>query len=217
MKSILLAGATGLVGTAALELLLADGRVSRVIAPTRRPLPLHDKLLNPVATIAELSADADWLAVDGAVLAVGTTRAKTPSRAEYRAIDHDYPLTIATLARERGAESLALVSSAGANSRSRFTYTRTKGELEDAIDHLGYPSLTIARPGFLGGERSEHRAFEKTIGALLRVAGPALPAGARINPASAVAAMLVGAVLKGERGRRVIGSAEIARTAELGR
>ena len=79
----------------------------------------------------------------------------SPSDAEYRTIDHDYPLAIATLVRNAGAASFALTSSAGADARSRFAYTRLKGELEDAIEHLGFPSLTVARPGFLGGARSE--------------------------------------------------------------
>jgi uncharacterized protein YbjT (DUF2867 family) len=214
MTKLLLAGATGLVGMAALELLLADERVSRVIAPTRRPLPPHAKLLNPITTIADLPRDADWWAVDGAICAIGTTRAKTPSDAEYRAIDYDYPLAIATLVRAGGAESFALTSSMGANARSRFTYTRIKGELEEAIDRLGFPSLTIARPGFLGGPRHEHRLMEQTINTLLRIAAPILPPSARINPASRVALLLVEAALGGERGKRIIDSAEIALTAD---
>lgn len=214
MTTILLAGATGLVGGAALKLLLADGRVTRVVAPTRRTLPLHAKLLNPVTTIAELPHDADWWTVDAAICALGTTRAKTPSDAEYREIDHDYPLAIASRVRERGAGSFALTSSMGANARSRFVYTRTKGELEDAIGRLGFPSLTIARPGFLGGSRAEHRPMEQTINTLLRVAAPILPASARINLASAVATLLVAAALEGAKGIRIIGSAEIARASE---
>lgn len=214
MKTLLLAGATGLVGTEALNLLLADERVERVVAPTRRPLASHAKLLNPITTIAELPHDADWWAVDGAICAVGTTRTKTPSDAEYRAIDHDYPLAIATLARKAGATSFALTSSAGADARSRFTYTRLKGELEDAIQRLGFPSLTIARPGFLGGARSEHRSMEQAMNTILRIAAPILPASARISPASTVAALLVEAALDGRGGMRIIRSAEIAGTAE---
>ena len=138
----------------------------------------------------------------------------SPSDAEYRTIDHDYPLAIATLVRNAGAASFALTSSAGADARSRFAYTRLKGELEDAIEHLGFPSLTVARPGFLGGARSEHRSMEQAMNAILRIAAPVLPASARINPASSVAALLVEAALDGRGGKRIIRAAEIARTAE---
>lgn len=214
MTKLLLAGATGLVGSEALKLLLAHERVAQVVAPTRSALPPHAKLLNPITTIAALPRDADWWDVDGAISALGTTRAKTPSDPEYRAIDHDYPLAIATLVRERGATRFALTSSMGANARSRVAYTRTKGELEDAIDRLGFPSFTIARPGFIGGSRREHRSMEQAINAILRIAAPILPASARTNPASTIAALLVEAALDGAMGKRIIDAAEITRTAE---
>lgn len=211
MAKLLLAGATGLVGAAALKLLLADERVTRVVAPTRRALSPHAKLLNPIVDSTDIPYDADWWAADGAICALGTTRAKSRSAAAYRAIDHDYALAIATRIRRSGAARFALTSSMGADARSRFRYTRTKGELEDAIKRLGFRSLTILRPGFLGGEREEDRPVEQILGRLLRVAAPILPAGARISPASTVAALLVEGALRGSPGRHVIGSAEIAR------
>ncbi len=214
MAKILLAGATGLVGAAALKLLLADERVTQVVAPTRRPLPPHAELLNPIVNSTDLPHDADWWTTDGAICALGTTRAKTPSAEAYRAIDYDYALAIATQVRRGGAKCFALTSSMGADARSRFRYTRTKGELEDAIDRLGFPSLTIVRPGFIGGDRIEHRPLERIIGPLLRIAGPILPVSARISPASTIAALLVEAALHGKAGRRIINSAEIALTAE---
>jgi uncharacterized protein YbjT (DUF2867 family) len=214
MAKVLLAGATGLVGTAALTVLLADERVTQVVAPTRRPLAPHAKLLNPITTIEDLPHDADWWAVDGAICALGTTRAKTPSPAAYRAIDFDYALAIATLARTGGATRFALTSSTGANARSWFRYTRIKGELEEAIDRLGFPALTIVRPGFLGGARSDARPLEQFTGALLRIAAPILPAAARISPAATVAAVLAEAAVDAPPGRHVVSSAMIARAGE---
>lgn len=214
MTKLLLAGATGLVGKAALEMLLADERVTLVVAPTRRLLPPQAKLLNPITTIEDLTHDDAWWAVDGAICALGTTRAKTPSAAAYRAIDYDYALAVATLVRKGGATRFALTSSMGADAKSRFRYTRTKGELEDAIDRLGFPSLTIVRPGFLGGERSDSRPLERFVGGLLGVVAPILPASAQISPASTVAALLVEAALSGRPGRHVITSTDIACTTE---
>lgn len=210
---VLLAGATGLVGTAALALLLADRRVTRVVAPTRRPLRKNPKLLNPVMNSTNIRHDADWWAVDGAICALGTTRAKAGSAAAYRAIDYDYALAVATKVRDSGASRLAVVTSMGADARSWFLYTRTKGELEDAIIRLGYAALTIVRPGFLGGERGEHRPLEREFGALLRVAGPILPAVVRTSPAAVVARILVEAAVTGPPGQHVVNSAQIARAA----
>jgi uncharacterized protein YbjT (DUF2867 family) len=202
-----------MVGTAALALLLGDGRVTSVVAPTRRPLGTHPKLLNPIVDSGTLPHHAEWWTVDGAICALGTTRAKAKSAAAYRAIDHDYALAIATRVREGGAERFALVTSMGANARSWFLYTRTKGELEDVVERLDFPSLTIVRPGFLGGVRAEHRPLEGLLGKTLRIIAPILPAAARISPAATVAMLLVEGALRHRSGRRLIESAEIARAA----
>ena len=210
MTRLLLAGATGLIGSGVLKLLLGDERVTQVVAPTRRPLAPHPKLLNPIADSTTLPRDAAWWAVDGAICALGTTQAQAGSAAAFRAIDHDYALAIATQVRKGGADRFALTSSLGANARSRFLYLRTKGELEDAIRRLDFRSLTILRPGFLGGDRSEVRPMERIISTILRITAPILPASARISPASTVAALLVKSVIDGTDGTHVITSADIA-------
>lgn len=213
MTRILLAGATGLVGSHALQLLLADPRVTEVVAPTRRPLAPHARLLNPIVDSATLPRDAAWWAIDGAICALGTTRAQAGSAEAFRAIDHDYALAIAKQARSGGARRFALTSSLGANPRSRLLYPRTKGELEEAVRRLDFASLTVVRPGFLGGLRSEIRPMERIMATLLRAAAPILPASARISPASTVAEILVEAAIEGKPGQQIIDSADIAKAA----
>jgi len=217
MTTLLLAGATGLVGGGALAEALADARVSRLVAPTRRPLPPHPKLLNPIVDSASLPRDAAWWQVDGAICALGTTRALAGSAAAFRAIDLDFALAIATLVRAGGATRFALTSSLGADPRSRLLYPRTKGELEDAVRRLDFAALTIVRPGFLGGQRDELRVFERITGTILRVAAPLLPAGARISPAATVAALLVEAAIGAGAGTHVVTSRDIALAARVGR
>ena len=75
-------------------------------------------------------------------------------------MDHDYPLALAKLAHAQGARHFLLVSSAGADARSRVFYSRVKGEVENAVRRVGYAALTIARPSFLLGPRKELRAGE---------------------------------------------------------
>ncbi|ANI79076.1 NAD-dependent dehydratase [Sphingobium sp. EP60837] len=215
MTTLLLAGATGLVGTKALALSLADKRVTKVVAPTRRPLAPHPKLINPIVEANSLPLAADWWAVDGGLCAIGTTRAKTPSAAAYRAIDFDYPLAIARRLREGGATRFALTSSMGANARSPFRYSRIKGELEDAVAGLGFPSLTIVRPGFIGGERNEHRPVEHGLGSFLRIANPFLPSIARISPARTIASILVDAAIGSTIGSHCVTAADIAHLAPI--
>ena len=217
MTTLFIAGATGVVGGKALALALADGRVTRVVAPTRRPIVAqdaapHDKLEN--LRLDALMGDAGteaWRA-DGAISALGTTRAIAGSDAAFRAVDYDLVLAVARRLRAAGVQRFALVSSVGADARSRFLYTRTKGEVEEAILGLGFPSLTILRPGFLDGERAEYRPFERVTGALLRFAAPLLPLSARVSPVSRVAALAVEAAIEAAPGNHVIGSARIAAT-----
>ncbi|WP_022683468.1 NAD-dependent dehydratase [Sphingobium bisphenolivorans] len=212
MTRLLLAGATGLVGGEALALALRDERVTHVVAPTRRPLAPHSKLLNPIVDPGNLPLDADWWTADGGLCAIGTTRAKTPSAAAYRAIDFDYALAIATRIREGGAPRFALTSSMGANAQSRFFYTRIKGELEEAVAQLDFPSLTIIRPGFIGGNRKESRPIEQFMNRFLRIADPLMPAVARISPSSTISALLIDAAIAGTLGNHRINSAAIARS-----
>jgi uncharacterized protein YbjT (DUF2867 family) len=191
MTRLLIVGATGLVGGLVLEQALADARVSGVIALTRRPIAPHDKLENVVLDFAAMPADAAWWSVDGVVSALGTTRAKTSSPSAYRTIDYDYPLAVARHARAFGATRFALVSSLGADPRSRFAYTRLKGELESELEKVGFPSLTIVRPSMLVGHREKERPNEGTVTAIFRLLGPVLPRRWRISPASVVAACLL--------------------------
>jgi uncharacterized protein YbjT (DUF2867 family) len=210
MTTLFIAGATGLVGGQALGLALADARVTRVIAPTRRPLPPHPRLENPRLNVLMDEAGPDGWRADGAICALGTTRATAGSGSAFRAVDHDLVLAMARRLREAGVERFALVSSLGANPRSRFLYTRTKGEVEEAIVSLGFPSYTILRPGFLDGERAEYRPLERAAGAMLRLVGPLLPRAARVSPVSTVAALLIEAAIAGAPGVHIIGSAQLA-------
>jgi len=203
---ILIAGATGLVGRHVLRLALADRRVTAIVAPTRRALPVHPKLTNPVSKDSPYADAADWWAVDGVVCTVGTTRADAGSAAAFRAIDLDLQLRIARRTRAAGAERFALTSSMGADPRSRFLYLRTKGELEAALAGLGWPSLTIVRPGAILGTRDgkDARIGEQVGAAVLKLIGPLLPRAWRGNPAEAIARTLLEAAIAGPPGEHFI-------------
>ncbi len=204
MTRILTAGATGLVGRLVLEKTLADSRISRVIAPTRRPLAAHPKLDNPLVDFDQLPNEADWWRVDGVICALGTTRAKAGSDAAFRIVDYDYPLAVARLAHRHGATRFALNSSLGADAKSRLLYSRTKGEVEAAIKAIGFASLTIVRPGLIGGERDEFRLGERIAAVVLGALGPLLPRRYRISPADKIADALIEAAVAGPSGVNLI-------------
>ena len=94
-------------------------------------------------------------------ICLGTTIKTAGSKENFRKVDIDYCLSIARKAKESGAETLSLISSIGANSSSKNFYLRTKGELEESIQSLGFSTVNIFRPSFLVGERFEKRLAEK--------------------------------------------------------
>lgn len=204
---VMLLGATGLVGGHALSLLLADPRCSAVVAPSRRPLPeQHAQLHNPVLAFDALPDAPDWARVDAVICALGSTIAQAGSREAFHRIDHDYPLAFARLALAHGAQAFALNSAAGANPRSSIFYSRVKGELERDLRALGFPSLTLVRPGLIGGERQQVRRGERFALQVLGVLGPLLPRAWRINPAPVIARALVEAALAPQPGEHVVPS-----------
>ncbi|WP_372016674.1 Rossmann-fold NAD(P)-binding domain-containing protein [Pseudoxanthomonas sp. 10H] len=208
--SVLLAGATGLVGRQVLALLLADPRVARVVAPSRRPLDPHPRLMDVRVDYDALPEDAPWWKVDAVICTLGTTIRTAGSREAFRRVDHDYPLQVGALARRHGARAYALNSAKGADPHSRVFYSRVKGELEHDLGTLGFPSLTFVRPGLIGGERDEHRSGEAAATVVLRALAPVLPRGWRINPAALIASALVEAALRAVPGHHVVESAALA-------
>lgn len=175
--TVMVAGATGLVGQQALRQLLADPWVGEVRALVRRETtaaelaggdtaPGLDKLRVCVANFERLEARTDWFAVDWVFCGLGTTIRQAGSQAAFRQVDFDYPLQVAQLAKAQGARCFMLVSALGANARARVFYSRVKGELEDAVRAIGFDHLAIARPSLLAGERKEVRLGEK-IGLML--------------------------------------------------
>ncbi|MFT5933896.1 MAG: hypothetical protein ACI9M6_000943 [Hydrogenophaga sp.] len=210
MIRVMLVGATGLVGGEVLNLALADPKVQQVVAPTRRALPAHAKLLNPVVSFDALPADAEWWAVDAVVCALGTTIKKAGSQAAFYQVDHDHPLCVAELALRHGAKAYALNSALGADPDSRVFYSRTKGELERDLKALGYASLSLVRPGLIGGEREEARPAEQLGVPVSQWLRPLLPKRYRVVPAERIAFHLLQAALTARPGVQVLMSEDIA-------
>lgn len=98
----------------------------------------------------------------------------------------------------------------GANRNSPFFYSRVKGELEADLAMLDFPSLTLVRPGLIGGDRAERRAGEHVATLALKLLGPVLPKAWEINPATRIAEALLEAALGHRTGTRIIGLAEMS-------
>jgi uncharacterized protein YbjT (DUF2867 family) len=195
-RAVALAGATGLVGRAILEGLLADRSVTTVHALGRRqPGIAHPKLTSHVVEFAALAALPP---VDEIYLALGTTIKVAGSQAAFRAVDFDANLAVARAAVAAGARRAGLVSAMGADAKSRVFYNRVKGELEEALAQLPFDGLVIARPSLLTGEREAlgqpERPLEKVATVVSRLLGPLIPANYRPIAAADVARALLARV-----------------------
>ena len=168
MTTSIIAGSTGLIGGNIIKV-LSNKKLS-AIALTRRTIP------NLPSNITEMIIDFDTFEKNGSLpscnnvfICLGTTIKTAGSKENFRKVDIDYCLSIAKKAKESGAQTLSLVSSIGANSSSKNFYLRTKGELEEAIQDLGFLTVNIFRPSFLVGERSEKRMAEKVAIKLAKI------------------------------------------------
>lgn len=216
MPTVLLAGATGLVGRECLRLMLDDPSFSRIVVIARRaPVdPISSPRLDwRVVDFARLEAHRSLFAVDDVMCALGTTIKQAGSQARFREVDHDYPLAMARLGVAAGASQYLLVSALGADPASRIFYNRVKGETERDIRALPYPGVTIARPSLLVGDRAEFRLGERIAQRL----GFLMPGGLKPIRARTVAAALVASAKDRRPGQRVLNSAEMRERFEGGR
>ena len=200
----IIAGASGLIGSKLLEILLQEPFYDEVLILVRKELPIqHKKLVQLVIDFNELERHAAAITGHAVFCCLGTTKKKTPNLTDYRKIDHDYPLQLAQLAKQNGVKQYHLVSSLGANSKSSGFYLKIKGETENDIQKVGLKTLNIYQPSFLTGDRTEHRPVERFGSSLMKFIDPLLIGSLkkyRSIPAETVAKAMFNQSLKTEEG-----------------
>jgi uncharacterized protein YbjT (DUF2867 family) len=146
-RTLLLAGASGLVGGSVLDLALEDPLFTRVVSVGRRALDRTHPRLTQV-TVDFTSIDHAALPdVTDAIACLGTTIKKAGSQAAFRAVDHDAVLAFAKAAKTKGARRFQVVTALGADARSMVFYNRVKGEVEEALRAVGFEQRTAERIG----------------------------------------------------------------------
>jgi len=214
--TVVLAGASGLIGRALLDLLLARGRNDRIAVLARRPLaPARSDPRLSVRTGELAALAAEVRGVRDVYIALGTTIKVAGSEAAFRAVDFDLVVGVARAAHSAGAKRLAVVSALGANARSAIFYNRVKGEAEDALKTLGYESLVIAQPSLLIGDRTAlgqpTRSGELFAARFFAPVMSWIPAGVRPIEAATVAKAMIAALEQATPGTRMLSSAEMQR------
>jgi uncharacterized protein YbjT (DUF2867 family) len=199
----LLAGASGLSGSHTLDALLGAPEISRVLAITRRPLGHeHPRLANRIVQFDRLEAQLKGVSCDVALCCLGTTRRRAGSAEGFRAVDIDCVLRFARAAKAASASRLVVMSSVGANPVARNFYLRTKGEMEQQLEAVGFASLDILQPSVLLGWRGEMRPLELAAAVVMPLLNPLLRG--KYLPYRGISARTIGAAMLGatRSGRR---------------
>lgn len=168
--NILLTGATGVAGSEALRVCLADPDVGRVTVLTRRPTGVaHAKLTE--LTLADFLDYAPILPQlaghDACLWDLGISQSRV-TREEYERITFDYTLAGArAMAAANPRFTFCFLSGRGADSaeHSRILFARVKGRTENALLALPAPTTYCFRPGFIQPDRATR--LEDRLGAIV--------------------------------------------------
>lgn len=172
-KTAILIGATGLVGEALLQKLVESDEYRQIKLFTRRASPIsHPKIQVHLCDLLNLSALNDLFTGDEVFCCIGTTKAKTPDKSNYQAIDLNVPKVAAKLAKANNIDFFAVISAMGANPKSSVFYNRVKGKMEQAIMAEKLKHTYILRPSLLFGQRKETRLAEDASNRMLAIMRP---------------------------------------------
>jgi uncharacterized protein YbjT (DUF2867 family) len=176
MKTVIVIGASGLIGKHITKLLVDNPAYSTVKVFVRRSLNISNpKLEEHIVNFDEIDKWKTKIIGDELFSAMGTTIRKAKSTSIQYKVDVTYQYEVAKAASENGVKSYFLVSSSGANAKSKLFYLRIKGELDEKVKQLSFNKIRIFRPSLLLGERPEKRFGEKAAENILKIVVPIFP------------------------------------------
>lgn len=162
MKKAIIIGATGMVGTQLIQLLIEDEEYSDIVSLVRRESGIRNpKLKEHIINFDEPEKWSKYVTGDVLFSTLGTTIGQAKTKDEQYKVDFTYQFTVAQIAAHKGVSHYVLISAAGANSKSKNFYLKMKGELEKSIQTLPFEIISILRPGLLAGDRIQNRPTEK--------------------------------------------------------
>jgi uncharacterized protein YbjT (DUF2867 family) len=205
-KTATLIGATGLIGSHLLNELQDDPTFKSIKVLVRRPVTFNHPKTKVI--VIDFSGEAAFKsAIEGSeavFCAIGTTQKKVKGDlVAYRKVDYDIPVNAARYCKETGCPQFLLVSSVGANSKGGNFYIKLKGEVEDIIQSIGLPSVSIFRPSILLGKRQESRPAEKIAQELTKGLSFLFPSKYKPIQARDVARAMVAASKTGNPGFQI--------------
>ena len=162
MKTAILFGATGLIGSHLLNILVNSNEYDKIkIFPRKDIKTSNAKIETFIIDFKELEKHKDDITGDDCFFVIGTTRKVTPQKKDYIDVELNLPVKIAKIARDNNINSFIYASSGGANADSRNLYLQNKGKAEKEIINLSFDFTAIIQPSLLLGDRKENRVGER--------------------------------------------------------
>ena len=150
--SVVMLGASGAVGTQALNHLIKQKQIKKLILLGRRPIEnitadvvtQHDINIFDSSTYDALVKD-----VSVAICTLGVGEPSKMSKEDFIKIDKKAVLDFATVCKKNGVSHFELLSSVGINAKSSNLFLRTKGELVAELEKLNFNRLSIFQPSMI--------------------------------------------------------------------
>ncbi len=162
MKTALVFGSSGLVGSHVLSQLISNNNYSKIKLFVRSSIDISDPKIEIIQTdFNNLENHREDIKGDDCFFCIGTTKQNSPDKNEYRRVELDVPKEIAQIAKSNLVNSFVFVSSGYADPKSSGDYLKFKGLVEEELKRLSFNKLGIMRPSFLIGDRKEKRLGEK--------------------------------------------------------
>lgn len=162
MKTALIIGSTGLIGSHLLDLLLESQEYEKVITFVKRDSGIqHPKLKQHIIDFDKPETYKELVVGDDFFCSIGTTIKKAGSQDAFRKVDFEYPKQFASLAQQNKVKQFLIITSLGADANSSNFYLKTKGEIQDFLKNCAFESISILQPSLLLGNRTEFRLGEK--------------------------------------------------------
>jgi uncharacterized protein YbjT (DUF2867 family) len=162
VKTALLFGASGLVGSHVLNQLISNNSYSKIKLFVRTIINISDPKIEIIQTdFKNLENHREDIKGDDCFFCIGTTKKNSPDKNEYKRVELEVPKQVAQIAKSNSVNSFVFISSGYADPKSSGDYLKFKGEVEEELKRLNFQKLGIMRPSFLLGDRKEKRIGEK--------------------------------------------------------
>ncbi len=161
-RTAAIAGATGMVGAALLQVFLQKDLYDTIYVLSRRPLQYDDPRITVLEVDFEnLNEHVKIIAATDYYCCLGCPTWNPKKTSSLKKVDFEYSLSFAQLGKQAGCEQFSVITSLGASASSPIYYNQIKGRLERSLRNLHFKDLHLFRPSLLIGHRTKRRLWEE--------------------------------------------------------